>query len=62
MTLSDAMDQPEFLVRFSDISPVPYQVARHLFATITSANRLGYAVRPSPGFIRASMFAKPNVS
>jgi hypothetical protein len=27
MTLSDSMDQPEFLFRFSDISPVPYQVA-----------------------------------
>jgi hypothetical protein len=29
MTLSDAMDEPEFLFRFSDISPVPYQVAPH---------------------------------
>lgn len=29
MTLSDSMDQPEFLFRFSDISPMPYQVAPH---------------------------------
>jgi hypothetical protein len=29
ITLSEAMDQPEFLFRFSDISPVPYQVAPH---------------------------------
>jgi hypothetical protein len=27
MTLSDSMDQPEFLFRFSDIAPVPYQIA-----------------------------------
>ena len=29
MTLSDSMTQPEFLFRFSDIAPVPYQVAPH---------------------------------
>ncbi len=29
MTLADSMDQPEFLFRFSDISPMPYQVAPH---------------------------------
>jgi hypothetical protein len=29
MTLSESMDEPEFLFRFSDISPVPYQVAPH---------------------------------
>jgi hypothetical protein len=27
MTLSESMDQPEFLFRFSDIAPVPYQIA-----------------------------------
>jgi hypothetical protein len=29
MTLSESMDEPEFLFRFSDISPMPYQVAPH---------------------------------
>ena len=29
MTLSESMDQPEFLFRFSDLSPMPYQVAPH---------------------------------
>ena len=29
MTLSESMDQPEFLFRFTDISPMPYQVAPH---------------------------------
>jgi hypothetical protein len=29
ITLSDAMGQPEFLFRFSDVSPMPYQVAPH---------------------------------
>lgn len=28
-TLSNSMNEPEFLFRFSDISPVPYQVAPH---------------------------------
>jgi hypothetical protein len=27
MTLSESMDDPEFLFRFSDIAPVPYQIA-----------------------------------
>ncbi len=27
MTLSESMDQPEFLFRFSDIAPIPYQIA-----------------------------------
>jgi hypothetical protein len=27
MTLSESMDEPEFLFRFSDIAPVPYQIA-----------------------------------
>ena len=29
MTLSELMHDPEFLFRFSDIAPVPYQVAPH---------------------------------
>jgi len=33
MTLSDSMDQPEFLFRFGDVSPMPYQVAPHQDAT-----------------------------
>jgi hypothetical protein len=27
MTLSESMDEPEFLFRFSDIAPAPYQIA-----------------------------------
>ncbi len=29
ITMSESMDQPEFLFRFNDISPMPYQVAPH---------------------------------
>jgi hypothetical protein len=35
MTLSESMDEPEFLFRFSDIAPVPYQIAPYQGTSIT---------------------------
>ncbi len=29
IAMSKSMDQPEFLFRFSDLSPMPYQIAPH---------------------------------